>query len=80
MNYKKKSKQYQQKDQKKILINKFSILNGAKYFSSEILQSYLVSITAKKIIKYFTGTTRIELWRSNRMLTKSDSNFCTNFC
>ena len=32
----------------KDLINKFSILNGAKYFSSEIFQNYLVFIPDKK--------------------------------
>ena len=31
----------------KDLINKFSILNGAKYFSSRIFQNYLVFIPAK---------------------------------
>ena len=29
------------------LINKFCILNGAKYFSSGIIQNYLLSIPAK---------------------------------
>ena len=32
----------------KDLINKFSILNGAKYFSSGIFQNYLVFTSAKK--------------------------------
>ena len=32
----------------KDLINKFNILNGAKYFSSEIFQNYLVFKPAKK--------------------------------
>ena len=45
----------------KCLINKFSILNGAKYFSFGIFQNYLslikVSIPAKKYIKYFSGAT-----------------------
>ena len=58
MNYQKKLKQYQQNDFKK-LIDKFSILNGAKYFSLGIFQNYLVFIPAKKYIKYFSGTTRI---------------------
>ena len=42
------------------LINKFSILNGAKYFSLGIFQGYLVFIPTKKYIKYFSGTTQIE--------------------
>ena len=43
----------------KDLINKFSILNGANYFSLGIFQNYLVFIPAKKYIKYCSGTTRI---------------------
>ena len=68
------------------MIDKFSILNGAKYFSLGIFQNYLVFIPAKKYIKYFTGTTRNELWKSNGMseeiienITKSDSNFAPTF-
>ena len=40
----------------KDLINKFSILNGTKYFSSGTFQNYLVFIPANKYIKYFSGT------------------------
>ena len=43
----------------KDLIDKFSILNGEKYFSSGIFQNCLVFIPAKKGIKYFHATTRI---------------------
>ena len=35
---------------RKALINKFSIFNGAKYFSSGIFQNYLVFITAKNTL------------------------------
>ena len=38
-------------------MNKFSILNGAKYFSSGIFQNYLLFISPAKYIKYFTDTT-----------------------
>ena len=62
------------------------ILNGTKYFSSGIFQSYLVFIPAIKYIKYFSGTTQIETWKSNVMseesiekVTKSDSNFAPTF-
>ena len=41
------------------LINNFSILNGAKCFSSGIFQNYLVLLSAKKYIKYFGVTTQI---------------------
>ena len=70
----------------KDLINKFSIRNGAKYFSSGIFQNYLVFIPAKKHIKYVNRTTLVELWKSNRMsqeniknITKPDSNLGATF-
>ena len=47
-----------------------------------MFQNYLVLMPAKKYIKYFSGTTRIESQKSNGMseesiqnITKSDSNF-----
>ena len=43
----------------KDLINNVSILNGAKYFYSGILQNYFVFIPTKKYIEYFSGTTLI---------------------
>ena len=68
------------------MIDKFSILNGAKYFSSGIFKNYLVFIPANKYIKYFTGTTRTKSWKSNGMseesiesITKSNSNFAPTF-
>ena len=51
----------------KDLINKFGILNGAKYFSSGISQNYLVFIPAKRYIKYLNDTTQIDSWKSNGM-------------
>ena len=65
-NYQKKLKQCQQwfvKD----LINKFSILERGKHFSSRVFQNYLVLMPSKKCIKYFSGTTRIDPWKSNGM-------------
>ena len=68
------------------MINKFSILNGAKYFSSGIFQNYLVFVPVKKYIKYFSSITWIELWKSNGVpeenienITKSDNNFAQIF-
>ena len=49
----------------KDLIDKFSILNGAKYFSSGLFQNYLVFVPAKNYIKYFSGTAQIDSWKSN---------------
>ena len=70
----------------KELINKFDILNGAKCFSSGIFQNYLVFMPAKKYVKYFSGTTRIDSWKSNGMseeniknITKLDSIFTSTF-
>ena len=63
----KKVKAISAKGLRKDLINKFSISNGAKYFSSGIFQNYLVLIPAKKYIKYFSGTTQIDWWKSNGM-------------
>ena len=67
------------------MINEFCILNGAKCFSSGIFQNYLVFIPAKKYIKYYSDTTRIESWKANGMseenienienITKSVNNF-----
>ena len=57
----KKVKAISAKGLTKDLINKFSIFNGAKYFSSRIFQNYLVFIPGKKYIKYFSGPTKIDL-------------------
>ena len=82
----KKLKAISTKGLTKDLINKFSILNEAKYFSSGIFQNYLVFIPVKKYIKYFSGTTLIDMWKSNGMseenienVTKSDSDFAPTF-
>ena len=68
------------------MIDKFSILNGAKYFSSGIFQNYLVFIPAIKHIKYFHGATQIYLRVSSGIseesfenMTKSDCNFAPTF-
>ena len=81
MNYQKKAKAIS-KGLTKDLIDKFSILNGAKYFSSGIFQNYLVFIPANRYNNFFSSTTWIESWKSNRIseenienITKSNSNF-----
>ena len=70
----------------KVLVDKFSIVNGGKYFSSGIFQNYLVFIPANKYNKYFTGISRIQSWKSNGMseesiekITKSGTNFAPTF-
>ena len=68
------------------MINKFSILNKAKYFSSGIFQNYLVFIPAIKYIKYFHDSTKIYSSKSTEVpeesienITKSDNNFAPTF-
>ena len=68
------------------MICKFSIPNGAKYFSLGIFLNYLVFIPAIKHIKYFHGNTQIYFWKSTgvskksiKKMTKSDSNFAPTF-
>ena len=68
------------------LINKFSILNGAKYFSSGILQNYLLLIPTKNDVKHLHATTQVYLWKLNGMsgenvenITKSGSDFVAIF-
>ena len=51
----------------KDLVNGHQVLSSAKYFSSGLLQSYLVLLPAKNYIKYLTGTTQINSWKSNGM-------------
>ena len=70
----------------KEVIDKFSILNGTKYFSSGIFQNYLRFIPANEYIKYFHATTQIYSWKSNGVseesienITKSDCNLAPTF-
>ena len=56
---------------KKDLSNKFFIFNGAKYFPSAIFKGYLVLIAVKRYIKYFSGTTIINLYISYRQNSQS---------
>ena len=41
------------------------------YFSSGIFQNYSLFIPAKNYIKYFSGNTRIDSWKSNGMLKEN---------
>ena len=68
------------------MINKLSILNGVNYFFSGIFQNYLVFIPAKKYIKFFSVTNRIDSRKSLGMSeenienkTKSGSKFAPTF-
>ena len=68
------------------MINKFSILNGAKYFSSGIFQNYLVFIPAKNtlnILVVLLGFIRGNLMECQKEnienIAKSDNNFASTF-
>ena len=56
------------------LINKYSILNGAKYFSSNTLQNYLVSMSTKYSIAYIGNANKINSRDSKGMLRESINN------
>ena len=47
------------KELTKDLIDKFSIVNTAKYISLGICQNYLVLLPAKKYINYFSATSQV---------------------
>ena len=70
----KKFKAISTKGLTKDLINKFSILNGTKYFSPGRFQNYLVFIPAKKYSKYSSSSTRIISWKSNGMSEENIEN------
>ena len=43
----------------KDLINGYKILNGARYFSSGVLQNYLIFLSNKKYFRLFTNTSQV---------------------
>ena len=55
-------------------IHTFNIVNGEKHFSLGIFQNYLVFIVAKRYSKYFRGTTRINLSKSNGISEENIEN------
>ena len=55
-------------------MNKSSILNGEKYFSSNGLQIYLVFISARRIEIISNNTSNIKSWCSIGMLQESIKN------
>ena len=52
MNYQKKVEAIPTKGITKDLINKSKVLNSAIYFSSGILQNYLISLSTNKYIEF----------------------------
>ena len=54
------------------MIDKFSIFNGAKFFSSGIYQKYLVFIPVKKYKNILLAL--LESWKSNRISEESIEN------
>ena len=55
-------------------LNVAQYLNGAKYFSSGVLEKYLVFISANKYIEIFSGTQGIYSWSSKGMSEESIKN------
>ena len=55
-------------------MNKFSILNRVRHFSSRIFQNYFLFIPAIKQIKYFYDLTQIYLWKCNGLSEESIEN------
>ena len=67
------------------MINKDKILNDTNYFSSGVLQSYLLLISSEKNL-FFTRTTQIYSWKSKVMpekkylkITSADNVFASTF-
>ena len=46
------------------MINKYNILNGAKYYSSHGLQNSLVFTLTRKYLSSFSGTNKTYSWKS----------------
>ena len=66
--------------------DKYRILNGAKYFFSDVLQNYLIYISANKYIEFFSGTLEIYSWNTTGISKENNENppgvkpkFCYNF-
>ena len=55
------------------MINKYSIFNGAKYFSSDGPKSYLVFISTRRI-EVNNNTDKIESWGSTGMSEEEIKN------
>ena len=65
------------------MINKFSILNGAKYFSSGIFQNCLAFIPGKNYVWYFSGTAirgnLIECKKKNLKIYRNTNEYNQDF-
>ena len=72
MDYQKKlKKEMSTKGLIKDLINKYSILNGAKYFSLEVLKNYLIVTSVNKYFKLLV--TQLKFIRGNLMESQENS-------
>ena len=56
------------------MINKYRILNGAKYFFSDVLQNYLIYISANKYIEFLSGTLEIYSWNTTGISKENTEN------
>ena len=60
------------------MINKYSILNGSKYFSENGSQNYLLFQLLSSYFTTFTGTNKILFWRSKKILAESIKTLFTS--
>ena len=58
----------------KDLINRYKILNGRKYFTSGILQNYLIFLSAKRYFGFFTNTSQVYSQKSKEFSEESIEN------
>ena len=53
-------------------------LNGARYFSSEILQNYIIFLPTKEYLRLFTNTSKVYSWKSKGFSEESIENIITS--
>ena len=58
----------------KVLISKYSILNGAKHFSSDGSENYLVLTSTSEYITYFSSNDNIYSWKYKEMSEENINN------
>ena len=59
------------------MINKYSILTGAKYFSSGGLQNYLVAVSIRHV-EFLTNDCKVRSWQVKGMPEESIKNSHTS--
>ena len=60
------------------MLNGYKILIGARYFSPEALQNYLIYILYKRYFRFFSNIAKALWWKSIELLEKSFENITTS--